>query len=254
MSTKLGEFAGMVAIVTGGATGLGRSIVLALCAKGAAVVIADLNRVASARLLQDVGSADGVALALTVDVSQPTEVAAMVDACIEKFGRLDFLVNNAGLIGPTKPVWEIGDDEIDRVLAVNILAVFYCLRSVAPHMMSRGAGGIVTISSVAGKEGPKNLSVYAASKAAVIGATKSWAKELAASGVRVNCITPTLIEGTGMQIELTDYLASQATAQVPLGRLVRADEVARLVVFLLSEDASFITGACYDISGGRSTY
>jgi len=247
-------FAGQVAIVTGGANGLGRSIVMELCARQATVVVADLDRAACERLQRDIEAAGGVALALPVDICQPAAVAAMVDTCIGTYGKIDFLVNNAGLIGPTKPVWEIADEEIERVFAVNVHAVFSCMRSVSPHMMARRAGSVVTIASVAGKEGPKNLSVYAASKAAIIGATKSWAKELAGSGVRVNCITPTLIESTGMERELQDYVAAQAPAQVPLGRHLRADEVGRLVAFLLSADASFITGACYDISGGRSTY
>lgn len=247
-------FAGRTIIVTGGAASLGLAISLDLAARGANVVIADREAAAAKDVASRIQSDGGHALAVTTDVTDAAAIAALVTATLERFGQIDGLVNNAGMLGPIKPVWESTDAEVDRVFGLNVKSVFSVTRAVLPHMMQRQRGSIVTIASVAGKDGPKDLSIYASSKAAVIGFTKSWAKELAPHGVRVNCISPSLIEATGMRGEMPDWFSKDSVARIPMGRAARAGEVANVVAFLLSDEASFVVGTCYDVSGGRASF
>ncbi len=247
-------FAGRVAVVTGGAASLGQATVWALASRGAAVVIADRDGAGAERLQGEVLAKGGSALGIEVDVTEAASLERMTEAVLTRFGRLNYLVNNAGMLGAIKPLWETTDAEVDRVFNINVRAVFACTRLVARHMMERHAGAIVTIASVAGKDGPKDMSIYAASKAAVIGFTKSWAKELAPYGVRVNCVSPSLIESTGMKGEMPDWFTADSVSRIPMGREARAEEVANVVAFLLSDEAGFVTAACYDVSGGRATY
>ena len=236
--------ASRIAIVTGAGASIGRAITLKLASQGATVVIADRDLKAAQSVQTEIMSNAGQALAIQADVTEATELQYLVDTTIKQYGRIDYLVNNAGTLGPIKPMWETTDAEVDRVFGINVRAIFALTRLVVPHMMKQGSGSIVSLASVAGKDGPQELSIYAASKAAVIGVTKSWAKEFIPHGIRVNCVSPALVEATGMRNEMPDYISTDAARKIPMKRLVRVDEVANVVSFLLSDEASFVTGAC----------
>ncbi|GAA4357353.1 SDR family NAD(P)-dependent oxidoreductase [Angustibacter luteus] len=225
------------ALVTGGASGLGAASAERLRQDGLSVLTLDLS-----------ADAD-----LQADVSDPAAVAAAVADAVGRLGRLDVLVNSAGVVGPNKPLWEVEDDEWARTFSVNVLGTFHLCRAVVPGMVEQGWGRIVNLASIAGKEGNPNLSAYSASKAAVIGLTKSLGKELATTGVLVNAIAPAVIE-TPMNATNTPEVLAYMTSLVPMRRMGRAEEVAELVGWLASDRVTFSTGAVYDISGGRATY
>jgi 3-oxoacyl-[acyl-carrier protein] reductase len=190
-----------------------------------------------------------------VDVSNRSETQAMVDQAVASFGRLDILVAAAGIVGPNKPTWEWTEQETERVLAVNLKGVFYCLQAAVIPMRQQKRGAIVSIASIAGKEGNANQSIYSASKAAVISLTKSLGKEVATDGVRVNCVSPALIETPMTEpASLPPAHREASIARVPMGRAGQPEEVAAVIAFLCSDDASFVTAQCYDVSGGRSVF
>lgn len=243
-----------VAIVTGGAAGVGLAISTRLAVDGINVVVADRDITAALAAVCGLEALGVQALAIGTDVSSDTSLEQMVASVIERFGRIDYLVNNAGVLGPIKPLWELTSDEVRLVYELNVKAVFSCTRLVVRHMLERNSGSIVSLASVAGKDGPKNMSIYASSKAAVIGFTKSWAKELAPLGIRVNCVSPSLIDSTGMQNQMPSWFVEDSISRIPMGRAASVDEVANVINFLLSDQAAFVTGACYDVSGGRAVY
>ena len=229
------DFKGRAAVVTGGAQGIGAAIVKRLEASGATVAVWDLDG-------RD-----------KVDVADPGSVAAAAERTLKALGRIDVLVNNAGIAGMNKPTIDYPVDEWERVLRVNLTSQFLCCRAVAPHMVKAGYGRIVNIASVAGKEGNPNAVAYSASKAGVISLTKSLGKELAQSGVLVNCVTPAAAK-TAIFDQMTEQHIGYMLSKIPMNRFVQVDEVAALVCWLASEDCSFSTGAVFDISGGRATY
>jgi 2-dehydro-3-deoxy-L-rhamnonate dehydrogenase (NAD+) len=221
------------AVITGGASGIGRASAERLGQDGITVVTLDVS-----------GDADVVA-----DVTDPRAVAAAIEA----IGPVDILVNSAGIVGPNKPLWEVTDEEWAATFAVNVNGTFHMCRAVVPGMADRGWGRIVNLASMAGKDGNPRLGAYSATKAAVIGMTKSLGKELATSGVLVNAIAPAVIE-TPMNAANTPEVLEYMTSLIPMRRLGRPEEVAELVAWLASDKCSFSTGAVYDLSGGRATY
>jgi 3-oxoacyl-[acyl-carrier protein] reductase len=221
------------ALITGGQSGLGAACAARLRAEGIEVVTFDLSPEAD----------------VVIDITDPTSVAVAV----AKTGPVDILINSAGIVGPNKPLWEVSLPEWQRTFDVNVNGLFTVTRAVVPGMIEAGWGRIVNIASMAGKDGNPNLSAYSASKAAVIGLTKSLGKELAKTGVLANAIAPAVIE-TPMNAATAPEVLAHITSLIPMGRVGRAEEVAALVSWLSSDECSFSTGAVYDISGGRATY
>jgi 3-oxoacyl-[acyl-carrier protein] reductase len=243
-----------VAIVTGAARGIGRAIAERLIVDGFTVAVADIHLDAAKTTAAQLGAqAQGRAFALPVDVTDAATVRALVDEVLARTGRIDVLVNNAGIIGPEGPLANCSEEGWAQVMAVNLTGTFLCSKAVLPTMLAQGGGRIVNIASIAGKEGNPTLAAYSTSKAGVIGFTKALAKEVATQGVLVNCVTPALIETELLQ-QVTDEARRYMTAKIPMGRLGQAQEVAALVAWLASEECTFSTGAVFDISGGRATY
>ncbi len=237
------------ALVTGAARGIGLAIARRLARAGARVAMADLDAGELEKAVREVPGA----VALAADVTDSKTVERMVADAGSALGQVDVLVNNAGIAGTPKPIAETRDRDWDAVLAVDLSGVFYACRAVVPGMVARRYGRIVNIASIAGKEGNPNAIPYAAAKAGVIGLTKALGKELAQTGVLVNCVTPAVIETEILKQhtpEFTEYLL----ARIPMGRMGQPEEVAELVLWLCSEACTFSTGAVFDISGGRATY
>ena len=234
------DFAGRTALVTGGASGIGTATAVRLRASGAEVAVFDREPV------------EGY-VSVTGDISSSADVNAAVAQVERDLGRIDVLVNSAGVPGESLRTVDVTDEEWQRVFAINANGSFYMCRAVLPGMIERGYGRIVLVASIAGKEGNPMAGAYSASKAAVIAMTKAIGKDVAGTGVLVNCIAPAVIETpiiTGLSREHLDYMVQR----IPLGRMGSADEVAALICFLASEELSFSTGATYDISGGRAVY
>ncbi|MES2975106.1 MAG: SDR family NAD(P)-dependent oxidoreductase [Pseudomonadota bacterium] len=244
------DFKGRHAVVTGGATGLGYAIAQRLIASGGSVTLWDRDEKGAAQAAATLGAS---AHAVAVDVSQQESVASAVKATLAHSGRIDALVNSAGITGPNTTVWDYPVEAWRQVMDVNLTGLFLCCREVVPHMREANYGRIVNIASVAGKDGNPNASAYSASKAAVVALTKSLGKELASSGVRVNCVTPAAVK-TAIFDQMTPEHIAFMLSKIPMGRFGTPEEVASLVGWLCTEDCSFSTGAVFDLSGGRSTY
>jgi len=249
MSIYPGRYAGRTAIITGGASGLGKQVARRIVAEGGTVALWDLNADTLAATKADVGAAHVVAL----DVSNPAAVALAAKETAEALGKIDILVCSAGITGATQPVWEFPVDSWQRVIDINLHGLFYCCREVVPHMLANGYGRIVNVASVAGKEGNPNASAYSASKAGVIGLTKSLGKELADKGVIVNALTPATFESP-ILAQLPQSQVDYMRSKIPMGRLGEVEESAAMICFMASEECSFTTASTFDTSGGRTTF
>jgi 3-oxoacyl-[acyl-carrier protein] reductase len=243
------RFAGRTAVITGGASGLGKAVAARIVAEGGQVCLWDLDADGLNAAAAEVGAKHVVAL----DVSDQIAVSAAAKAANQALGRIDILVASAGITGATAPVHEYPLDSWRRVIDINLNGLFYCCREVAPFMIANGYGRIVNVASVAGKEGNPNASAYSASKAGVIGLTKSLGKELATKGVIANSLTPATFESPILE-QLPQSQVDYMRGKIPMGRLGEIHESAAMVCFMASEECSFTTGATFDTSGGRTTF
>lgn len=242
------RFAGRTAVITGGASGLGLAVATRLVAEGGTVSIWDQSTD-----LEAVRAKLGGSHALTVDVSNAAAVEDAAQASLLALGKIDILVCSAGITGATVPVHEFPIDSWLKVVDVNLNGLFYCNRAVVPHMIENGYGRIVNVSSVAGKEGNPNASAYSATKAAVLGFTKSLGKELAGKGVMANALTPATFESP-ILAQLPQSQVDYMRSKIPMGRLGEVEESAAMACFMASEECSFTTASTFDTSGGRTTY
>jgi 2-dehydro-3-deoxy-L-rhamnonate dehydrogenase (NAD+) len=249
MSQFVGRFSGRTAVITGGASGLGKAVAQRLVQEGGAVSLWDVNRAALEAARAHVGATH----IAEVDVSDHSAVSRAAKEAYETLGRIDILINSAGITGATAPVQDFPIDSWHRTLAINVNGVFFACRELIPYMLASGYGRIVNVASVAGKEGNPNASAYSASKAAVIGFTKSLGKELAQRGILANAITPATFESPILQ-QLPQSQVDYMRAKIPMGRLGEIAESAAMICFMASEECSFTTASVFDTSGGRTTY
>jgi 2-dehydro-3-deoxy-L-rhamnonate dehydrogenase (NAD+) len=239
------RFSGLGAVVTGGASGIGAGIASRLAAEGAKLSLWDMDEAGLAK--------SNAVHTVKLDVTDPDAVHRAASDTAAALGSIDILVTSAGITGPNVPTWEYPVAAWDKVIDVNLKGVFYCNRAVVPFMRDQNSGRIVNIASIAGKDGNPNASAYSASKAGVIGLTKSLGKELADTGIRVNCVTPAAVK-TPLFSQMTQQQIDWMLSKIPIGRFGEIDEVASLVLWLASAECSFTTGGVFDVSGGRATY
>jgi len=244
------DFKGRHAVVTGGATGLGFAIAQRLIESGGTATLWDRDESGASDAAKKLGSG---ASFVVVDVADHASIQSAVKATLAKSNRIDALVNSAGITGPNTKLWDYPVDAWRQVMDVNLTGLFMCCREVVPVMREAGWGRIVNIASVAGKDGNPNASAYSASKAAVIGLTKSLGKELADTQIRVNCVTPAAVK-TAIFDQMTEQHIQFMLSKIPMNRFGMPEEIAALVGWLCTEDCSFSTGAVFDLSGGRATY
>jgi 3-oxoacyl-[acyl-carrier protein] reductase len=244
------DMKGRIAVVTGGGAGIGQAIAMRLAASGARVCLWDRDRNALESARRALGKEHQ---SIALDVSSEGEVAAATDATMKALGRIDVLVCSAGITGPNATLIDYPLAEWQQVMAINLTGLFLCNRAVAAKMVEADYGRIVNIASIAGKEGNPNASAYSVSKAGVIALTKSLGKELAKTGVRVNCVTPAAVR-TGMFSQMTQAHIDFMLSKIPMNRFGTVEEIAAMVAWLCTEECSFSTGAVFDLSGGRAVY
>ena len=250
------DFSGRVAVLTGAAGGLGHAIAVRLLRAGAAVALWDMRADAVSALAIELQGGERV-LAQAVNITDEAAVSQAAQAVVARFGHIDTLINNAGILGPVANTWEHTSEQFRRVLDVNLTGAFICCRVIVPWLLKNPQGPwrarIVNVASIQGKEGMAQAAAYAASKAGLIALTKTLGKELAQTGVLVNAVTPAAVL-TAMADELTEERRRDILARIPMARFLEADEVAAQVAWLCSADCSFATAAVFDLSGGRATY
>ena len=241
---------GRSAVITGGAAGIGLAIAQRLAQSGARVSLWDRDERALAKGAKAI---PGGAHTQRVDVRDEPAVRAAMDAAVKEMGRVDALVCSAGITGPNTTTWEYPLADWQQVIDINLTGLFLCNKAAVHHMRGNDYGRIVNIASIAGKEGNPNASAYSASKAGVVSLTKSLGKELAKTGIRVNCVTPAAVK-TGMFDQMTQAHIDFMLSKIPMGRFGQVEEIAALVAWLCTEECSFSTGAVFDLSGGRAVY
>jgi 3-oxoacyl-[acyl-carrier protein] reductase len=247
------DFSGRVAVVTGGAQGFGRAIVERLLDSGAAVAIWDRDKALAMQTAAELKGKGRKIMVVPVDVTKYAAIEKARDRTIAKFGKIDVLVNNAGIAGPTAKVWEFPVEGWQQVIDIDLTGPFLCCRAIVPHMIGTGYGRIVNVASIAGKEGNPNASGYSAAKAGLIALTKSLGKELAGYDIAVNAVTPAAAK-TAIFDQITQQHIDFMLSKIPRNRFVLVEELAAMVAFMASSDNSFTTGAVFDLSGGRATY
>jgi 2-dehydro-3-deoxy-L-rhamnonate dehydrogenase (NAD+) len=246
------DLAGKAAVITGGARGIGLAIAERFLDSGAKCSLWDVDAAALEQAARQLNAGPAIQT-VRVDITREDDVRGATQSTLAQFGAIDVLVNNAGIAGVSKKLWECTPEEWFQVMNLDLYAVFLCCHAIVPSMLKRGSGRIVNVASIAGKEGNPNASHYSAAKAGVIGLTKSLGKELAQTGILVNCIAPAVIE-TDILKQVSQAHIDYMISKIPMGRTGLKEEVAALVAWLSSPDCSFSTGAVYDISGGRATY
>ncbi len=244
------SFDGRTALITGAARGIGFAIASRLAGEGARVAVVDIDGPGAQDAARRIGRD---AIAVAADVTKAADVERAVQAPVERWRRLDIVVNNAGITGRSLPLWELTDDDWNRVIACDLTSVFLVCRAAVRIMLGAGSGRIINIASVAGKEGNPTLVPYSVAKAGVIGLTKALAKEVATRNIFVHAVAPAVI-GTEMVKQVSKETLDYMIAKIPMGRVGTPEEVAALVAWLASDECSFSTGAVHDLSGGRATY
>ncbi|MDX6604465.1 MAG: hypothetical protein QOF23_974 [Solirubrobacterales bacterium] len=247
-----GRLEGKVAVVTGAGSGIGRASAELFAAEGARVAVVDVNSESSQETAEAIGRAGGEAIAIPTDVSDPEAVQAMADAAVERFGRVDVLMSNAGILDDFEPAAETSDEVWNRILGVNLNGMFFTARALIPQMLEHGGGAIINVASTAGLNGGNGGAAYTTSKHGVIGFTRQLCFDYARKGIRCNVICPGAVE-TGMTEEIFssgDAEVMKAVESAPIGRWAQPEELAAAALFLASDDASFVNGAVYVVDGG----
>ncbi|MEL9997092.1 MAG: SDR family NAD(P)-dependent oxidoreductase [Sulfolobales archaeon] len=252
-NTYCRRFEGKVVLIVGGAGGMGSVTAKEFAREGAEVVIADVDVSRMEMVAEEIRSSGGRCTTIKCDVTVASEVKNTVDTVLSKFGKIDILVYFTGILGEVAPIWESSEENWDKVMNVNLKGAFLFCREVAKHMIKRREGKIITISSVAGKDPNPYMLAYDASKAGLIGFTRGLALELAPYNVNVNCVVPGITETPFLNF-MTEEAKKRSASLVPLGRLGKPEEIAKVVLFLASDDASFVTGAAWNVTGGRCPY
>lgn len=247
------DFDNRVALVTGGGQGIGHTVAKRLLDSGGKVAVWDIDQERLDQLAETLGAGPDRLLAFNVNIGDLDAVEAGVAAIMEKFGRIDVLINNAAIVGPNMPTWEYPAEAFRDVVHIGLVGTFHVCRSVVPHMIAANYGRIVNLSSVAGKEGNPNAPAYSSTKAAVLALTKSLGKELAGHDIAVNAVTPAVAK-TKMALSQDPEFLKMILSKIPRGRMLELSEAASMICWLASEENSFTTAATFDLSGGRATY